>query len=541
MSDLNLIFLIIISLINLSLGTFVFLAGKKGATTSSFFKLVIVITIWSILNYLADEPSQAPNALFWNKATIAAGFIQCIAALYFILVFPEETRKKISPLWKFSFFVYGSVALISLITNLIVRDVEYFEWGTNIVGGKLYFLYFPLILFAVGAIIFLLIKKYKEFKEEKKKQIGYILIGAIIYLLTVIPLSVILPGITGSNEFAKFSPYAWVFFIFFTTLAITRYHLFGIEVILTEILVVVIGLLLIIQIFTTPSLSWKVANGVIFVLFCVFGYLLIRATLREIKIRREIEKIDKAKSEFISIASHQLKTPLTAVKGYISMILEGTYGQISEKMRKPLANVYQSNERLIKLVNDLLNLSKLEAGKIEFTPEPISLKELISGIIEELKINAEKKGLYLKIAETEKLLPEVTVDREKLRQVILNIVDNAIKYTQKGGVTIELEKINNEEKIKISDTGEGMTKEEIDSLFQMFSRATAGTQLHSAGAGLGLHVAKRFIEMHGGKIWAESPGKGKGSAFFILLPIKLEEKLLKTKIKKVIKEGADIF
>ena len=223
------------------------------------------------------------------------------------------------------------------------------------------------------------------------------------------------------------------------------------------------------------------------------------------------------------------------------MILEGTYGQLAEKQTRPLENVYQSNERLIRLVNDLLNLSRLDAGKIEFSPTLASLEEMVSSIVEELRINAERKGLYMKMIKPSESLPKIMADQDKLRQVILNITDNAIKYTKEGGITLELKKLDEREEVRVSDTGEGIDKEELNSLFQMFSRATAGTQLHAEGTGLGLYVARQFIEMHGGKIWAESKGKGKGSAFIIQLPIKLDPKLLKEKTKTITKAADNIF
>ena len=188
-----------------------------------------------------------------------------------------------------------------------------------------------------------------------------------------------------------------------------------------------------------------------------------------------------------------------------------------------------------------MNLSRLDAGKIEFSPELTSLEEMVSGVVEELRINAEKKGLYMKMIKSSESLPKIMADQDKLRQVILNIVDNAIKYTKEGGITFELKKLNEQEEIKVFDTGEGMDEGELNSLFQMFSRATAGTQLHAEGAGLGLYVARQFIEMHGGKIWAESPGKGKGSAFIIQLPIKLDLKLIKEKTRIITKAPNDIF
>ena len=234
----------------------------------------------------------------------------------------------------------------------------------------------------------------------------------------------------------------------------------------------------------------------------------------------ELKKLDKAKSEFISIASHQLRTPLTAIKGYISMILEGSYGQLGEKNKKPMENIYASSERLIKLVNGLLNVSRIEAGRIEINMEKLSLEEIIKEIVKELKPAAEEKNLYLKFKKTEKPLPKISLDKEKIRQVIMNITDNAIKYTEKGGITVKLQAGAQKLKIVISDTGEGISQEEASNLFTSFTRGKVGTRLWTEGAGLGLYIAKKFTEMHNGKVWIESPGKGRGSTFYIELPIK---------------------
>jgi len=234
----------------------------------------------------------------------------------------------------------------------------------------------------------------------------------------------------------------------------------------------------------------------------------------------ELKKLDKAKSEFISIASHQLRTPLTAVKGYISMMQEGTYGKMPEKMEKPLDNIYTSNERLIKLVNDLLNVSRIEAGRMEMKSEKISLEQMISSVVEELSSVAKGKKVYLKWEKPKEPLPKISIDRDKMRQVIMNVIDNAIRYTEKGGVTVKVKELDDKIQIITSDTGVGLTKSELTKMFESFSRGAAGTRLYTEGVGLGLYVARRFTEAHGGKIWAESKGKGKGSTFYIELPIK---------------------
>ena len=185
-----------------------------------------------------------------------------------------------------------------------------------------------------------------------------------------------------------------------------------------------------------------------------------------------------------------------------------------------MENIYKSSERLIRLVNDLLSISRIEAGKMELKLEKISLGEIIKSVIDELKIKAQKKNIYLKWERPKKALPKILIDRDKIRQVILNVIDNGIRYTNDGGVTIRLKVKNGRLTTVISDTGGGMTKEELSKLFESFSRGLTGSRLYTEGAGLGLYVARRFVEMHKGKIWAESKGSGKGSTFYIELPIK---------------------
>jgi signal transduction histidine kinase len=301
----------------------------------------------------------------------------------------------------------------------------------------------------------------------------------------------------------------------------------GVRVILTEILVFATGLTLLIWAVTAEPFVLKILGGALFVFFVIFGYQLVRSVIKEIELRAELEKaydelerIDRAKTEFLSMASHQLRTPLGIIRGYISMMLEGDYGEFPKEAKMRLENTLISSERLVKLVNDLLDITRLEMGKIELKLERASIEEIISGVIEEMKPAAEKKGLYLKWEKPATALPEMSLDKNKIRQVILNLVDNGIKYTQKGGVTVKGRRMNSEVRIEVRDTGVGMSKEEIENLFEIMARGRAGLQYWMQGVGLGLYTARKFVEMHGGRVWAESPGKDKGSTFYIELPIK---------------------
>ncbi len=240
--------------------------------------------------------------------------------------------------------------------------------------------------------------------------------------------------------------------------------------------------------------------------------------LRDANIR--LEQLDKAKSEFISLASHQLRTPLSIIKGYISMMLEGAWGKITGKQKEHLERVYSSNERLIKLVEDLLTVSRIEAGRLEFDFQPLALDELTESMIKEFSQMTAKKGLYLKYIKPAKALPKVKADSLKIRQVIQNLIDNALHYTKEGGATIHLKAEKNNVRFSIEDTGIGISSEEQVTLFEKFSRGKEIARIHTEGTGLGLYLAAKLVEAHQGKIWVESEGKGKGSAFYFELPVK---------------------
>jgi signal transduction histidine kinase len=184
-----------------------------------------------------------------------------------------------------------------------------------------------------------------------------------------------------------------------------------------------------------------------------------------------------------------------------------------------------------------LDISRIEAGKMEFEPQETQVEGIIDSVVQELKITAEQKKLYLRYEKPETPLPKLMLDIDKMRQVFLNILHNAIKYTKEGGITIKVKSQNSKTepigargemrtkfsasvKIAISDTGEGMTKEDLVKIFQSFSRGTVDTTTYTEGAGLGLYIARKFVEMHQGRIWAESEGKSKGSTFYVELPAK---------------------
>jgi len=232
-----------------------------------------------------------------------------------------------------------------------------------------------------------------------------------------------------------------------------------------------------------------------------------------------LQRLDVAKSEFLSIASHQLRTPLTAIKGYISMIIEGDYGKAPTPMLKILKDVFESSNRLARLINIFLNVSRIEAGKFHLDLSETDFEKTLGEVIKELTPIAEAKKLKLIFKKPKISLPPIKVDKDKIKDVIYNLIDNSIKYTPAGKVTITLEKIDNSILTSIKDTGIGIKPAEAKELFNKFVRGEGIARIQPDGSGLGLFIAKKITEAHGGKICVESEGKGKGSTFYFTLPI----------------------
>ncbi len=250
--------------------------------------------------------------------------------------------------------------------------------------------------------------------------------------------------------------------------------------------------------------------------------------------------LDKAKSEFLSIASHQLYTPLTALRGYISMIEEGDYGPISDEQKPILDILTKSSNRLIDLIKNLLDISRIESGRLELNLESIDLVGMAEELVQDLLPNAIKKDLKLEFHKPEQSIAHVVVDSQRIRQVMLNFVDNAIKYTPAGKVDVYLKQEGEKVLFSVQDTGKGLETNDIDQLFHKFIRVGGASRFNTEGTGLGLYVAKQIVGEHHGEVRAESEGVGKGSSFIMELPIEGSEKSLKVGDKaSVVIKAAD--
>ncbi|MBM2821186.1 MAG: two-component sensor histidine kinase [Candidatus Berkelbacteria bacterium] len=237
---------------------------------------------------------------------------------------------------------------------------------------------------------------------------------------------------------------------------------------------------------------------------------------------RRLKEVDQMKDDFISIASHEMKTPMAGIKGYLSMILEGVSGKIDQKAKDHVEKAFANVKRLDVLVNELLDVSRLEQGRIQFDMQPIDLTTTVKQVIEELKVKADEKRLTIQYQEMPESHPKIFADPDRIAQILDNIIGNAIKYTFKGGIQIYHQIDQENLKIIIKDSGVGMTPEDRKRLFEKFYRIRTKQTQDVPGTGLGLWITRELIHRQNGEVYVDSM-VNIGSQFTIVFPI-IEEK-----------------
>ncbi|MDH4330088.1 MAG: ATP-binding protein [Candidatus Moranbacteria bacterium] len=509
------------------LGFFVLSKNWRSELSITFSLFTLAVTGWLFCTFMLLISTSNPQAVFWEKFIYTFVILIPAVLYHFSVVFVEKKKKSLIVLTYITFIL---ILLINVFTNYFTEGIFHYRWGIHSEARLFHHIFlflFFIYSFEVYRLFIVFYRKSKGFKKQQAKLIffGLLNFGTIgftgflpAYGISVIPIAYV----------------SGILFAIIAGYAITRYRFLDVRVFAAQFLIVVLNIVAFSYIFVSKSVEEYVVKFIFFIGILITSYLLKRSFEKELKQRQELEvlakelkranarlkKLDEAKTEFLSIASHQLRTPLTAIKGYLSLIDEGLYGKVNKDVEEVLGKIHISNERLIGLVEDLLNISRIEAGRMQYSMKEVQIcDEIMKDLRASFELRAEDKGLKLIFNKPKIPVPKVMMDKNKIREVISNIIDNAIKYTEKGHVEVKVRKTDGNIRVTVTDTGIGIPKSEIPYLFKKFSRGKDTKRLNADGTGLGIYLAKKIIKDHNGKIYIESKGKGKGSTFVIELPI----------------------
>lgn len=256
---------------------------------------------------------------------------------------------------------------------------------------------------------------------------------------------------------------------------------------------------------------------ILFVLF-LEGIFIFRPTITYVeKAFNKLKEVDDLKDEFVSLASHELRTPMTSISGFVDMMREGRYGPVTKELQEPLGYVAQSTSRLIRLVGDLLNVSRIEAGRMKFTLGRVDLGNIASKVVTELQPMAKKRKLELSLETKEDVI--VQADAEKVEQILNNLIGNSLKFTDKGKITVTARKDNDLGILEVVDTGIGIPEDKRDKLFGKFEQVNTDPAGRPPGTGLGLYISRQMAQKMGGNVLLVESKPGLGSKFKVSLPI----------------------
>jgi signal transduction histidine kinase len=244
-----------------------------------------------------------------------------------------------------------------------------------------------------------------------------------------------------------------------------------------------------------------------------------RASQELKRLNEQLQEASKAKSNFLANMSHELRTPMNAILGFVEMLLDDIYGEVPPELREPLTDVQTNGRHLLRLINDVLDLSKIEAGRMELLVAEYSVHDVVETVRTSLQSLAKEKGLEF-VAAADENIPLALGDGKRITQCLMNLVGNALKFTKQGRVGVWVEQQGEELVYGVSDTGIGIPKNELENIFREFQQVDTAITREFSGSGLGLNITKKFVEMHGGRIWVESE-LGKGSTFFFTVPLRL--------------------
>ncbi|MEN9920356.1 MAG: hypothetical protein RL538_249 [Candidatus Parcubacteria bacterium] len=512
------------------------LLGYKPARAKSKLLILILATFsaWSLVDMFLWATNRSDLVMFWWTAQI---LFEPLLYIFSIFLYYTYTRKRAVP---FHYILTSTLLVLPLVlflpTNLTLTEINLFDCSATEHPFVVFYTYFIEILSIIIISIILIGELLKKQSARTNREISLFAFGLVLFLASFTSGNII-GSLTEDWELAQYGLFGMPVFVGIITYLVVEYKIYNLSIIGAQALVVTLwglvgSLLLVVQ-----STTSRVVAAITLLLSVIFGIFLLRSVKREVRQREQLEvltqkleaanerlkELDKAKSEFVSIASHQLRSPLTAIRGYASMLAEGSFGKMPEKAMESAKRIEESAKLMAMSIEDYLNVSRIESGNMKYNLSDFNVRDMVDNLCDDLRPEALKKGLILLFRSNIQSRGIVNADVGKTNQIIHNLINNSIKYTERGSVSVFVRDDSKKKRIyiDITDTGIGMSKETIAKLFHKFTRADNANSVNVSGTGLGLYVALKMAEQMGGTITCQSDGDGKGSTFTIELPLSM--------------------
>lgn len=519
----------------LGIALWVMLGDSKKLVNKLFSCFVFLVVINIFVSYLFQLHIDSIYTIYWAKLIWVTASLMIPVFYYFAVYFPRKVKSYL-PL-NIIFILLGAIfSILSLWSDLLIKNISIKDWGNEISYGSLIY---PFYAALIGSIIFglwTILRKYILLSRIEKVKIKYFIFGIGIFLTANIVFGVIMPALFGNSEFTSLGDYSAIFFIGFTAYAIMRHQLFNIKVIATESIVILLSFGLLVETFISNSIGELIIKVIIWGLATYGGWQLIKSVKLEIQQKEELEHLakkleetnvhlkdlDRLKDDFLSMASHELNTPLAAIEGYLSMILEEGMGggdNLSPQTREYLNRIFKASGRLSEIVKDLLNVSRIESGRIHLIYAEGQIEQIVKDAVNEIDPKLHEKNHTICMELPSEPLPVSWMDITRITEVVINFLGNAVKYTDDGGhIEIGAKEEDGNILVWVKDNGKGIPKDKSERVFQKFTQVDV-LKDEVKGTGLGMYISQKFVELHKGKIWFESEGEGKGTVFYFSLPI----------------------
>lgn len=534
-ANIDLFFVGIAIATTLIFGFVVFFYNRYSATNRAFLWLSLATIAWSVSNYLTYQFSNPVLILWLLRFAIFFAVWYAFAVFYLFYIFPDE-EAHLPPIFRTLLVpLMGATSLLTLTPYVFERIGSFTTTGRvgTVMNGPGMIAFGPVVTTLVFGGLYVLFQKTRHAVGRERTQYRLMLIGAMLTYTFIILFNFLLPAFLNISTFVRLGAVFTLPFIMLTAYAIIRHGLFNVKVVSTEILTFALSLVLLLEVVFSTNAITIAYRMIVFLTVLGAGILLIRSVRKEVTQREQVthlaeslekanirlQELDRQKTEFLSIASHQLRTPLSIIKGYLELIKDGAYGKPSQKLLQTLDDMDQSNERLVVLVDEFLDVSRIEQGRTKFSFQPHDMNELVTSVVKELTERAADKNIAIEWHPAP-ALKSIVMDDEKIRHVVFNFIDNAIKYSDRGTVRVTATYEDGGVAVRVLDEGLGFNKEDEVNFFQKFYRGKNVEGVNVNGTGLGIYVCRQFIESHSGRVWAHSPGLGQGSEFGFWIPLR---------------------